>query len=116
MIEPTIVPAEEKKGDLFESQLVHAAKCQKRQAATPRNGNAAKCAMHGLCDSPRMGQPQLSPGQSEATARREAPPWVAMQRPKIALKGQNHASADFYWQRVSCVLVFEPNRIAPLNL
>jgi hypothetical protein len=26
--------------------------------------------------SPRMGQPQHSPGQSVATVRREAPPWV----------------------------------------
>ncbi len=39
--------------------------------------------------SPRMGQQHFSPGQSAATERREAPPWVPAKRPVVALKGQN---------------------------
>ena len=34
-----------------------------------------------------MGQQHYSPGQSEATERREVPPWVTAKRPNTALKG-----------------------------
>ena len=34
-----------------------------------------------------MGQQHPSPGQSEATERREVSPWVTAKSPKIALKG-----------------------------
>ncbi len=36
-----------------------------------------------------LGQQQLSPGQSAATVRREAPPWVMVKRANVALKGPN---------------------------
>ena len=53
--------------------------------------------------TPRMGQQHPSPGQSVATERREAPPWVIRKHPFIALKGQYKIGAS--------IMVYTLNRL-----
>ncbi len=50
----------------------------------PTGGSNHPYAVGFMCyHSPRMGQQHTIPGQSVATKRREAPPWVTAERPTL---------------------------------
>ena len=68
---------------------------------------------HANETTPRMGQQHVSPGQSAATKRRVAPPWVTEKRSIVALKGQYDRCSDddlFVWplQGNGFVRLYEP--------